>query len=545
MTAINSNLLSGDAIPGVGTGNDSVIKPGVLAKAQGVKAQTLSFSAALEQHTSKRLADAANPRRELNSPRRELSPKSNNRSEQSEGAKRRHECQQKQDNLNPASPAEKALTAEKNDIAHDRDEDEDDVQASSKSNESDRLNQRADAAATSQEQRDADDDAHQESADLVEAPTVAGQHDQACLEKSSPCDSDELPVAQNVAATGNTLANQTGNSAQPDTQSNSATVSNAEVTVQAAPKPLDSAKPVAQNELGDSAKQQVAATSLAVGESKTAKSVDTSQKLDINPINDAANSKRALTIDSQQQQQSNSNTQHLLRDPQSPSHQLPQRSMADNFLQAMQTALRVQNANGNSAPLSGGDSATPVLESVNSNAASASSETAATAISPLKTETSTAAANPLQKLFAPINERVGQGQWQQEMSQRINMMLNHQIQNAQIQLHPKHLGAMEISVSMGHDQQVNVSFQVQHAHVKDALDAALPKLRDMLQSQGFSLNHSDISQRQHSNDGQESHHARSAYSARSFGGETEISDTNSVQHLSIQPTPSGGLDLFV
>lgn len=536
MTAINSNILSGDAMPSVGSGNGNAIKPGAFAKVQGVKAPTLSFSAALEQHTNKHQSLAAKPRRE-----QKIS------SEQNRSDERIRSSKQMRDHPNTSSQAENALKADKSDVAQDRDED--DAQASNKSVESDRFSTHANAAATQQEQRDADGDAQQASADW-EATGTASQHEAAGSEKSTPCDSDELAISQqNETASGNIVSNQGGSTVQRDTQSTSNALSNVDVSAQARQNPLDSAKPVAQNELVDSAKQQVAATSQAVGESKAAKSADTLQKLDVNPINDAANSRRALNIDSQQQQQSNSNTHHLARDAQLPTQHLPQRSMADNFLHAMQAALRAQNANGNSAPQSGSDNAAAVLELGKSSVTSSSSaisENTATTISPLKMESgATGLANPLQKLFAPINERVGQGQWQQEMSQRINMMLNHQIQNAQIQLHPKHLGAMEISVSMGHDQQVNVSFQVQHAHVKDALDAALPKLRDMLQSQGFSLNHSDISQRQHSNDGQESHQARSSYSLASFDGEIENSDTNSVQHLSIQHAPSGGLDLFV
>jgi len=225
-----------------------------------------------------------------------------------------------------------------------------------------------------------------------------------------------------------------------------------------------------------------------------------------------------------------------------------QRQLAENYYHAMVAASRTQNL-ASASRVQDGSSTYHVGAkelagtSVNLTSATISDPAGASAIPPIKTDSLSDAGLASVKLNAPMHERLDQAQWQQDLSQRIHIMLNHQIREARIQLHPKHLGAMEISVSLGHEQQVSVSFHVQHAHVKDALDAALPKLREMLQSQGFSLDHSDVSQQQDSSDqgGQTLPSPRSYYSP-SF--EQQQQDAQVLHAISISAEASSGLDVF-
>ena len=57
---------------------------------------------------------------------------------------------------------------------------------------------------------------------------------------------------------------------------------------------------------------------------------------------------------------------------------------------------------------------------------------------------------------------------------------------------PAHLGHMEIKLSMNDDKESN-HFISLHAPVRDAIDSALPRLREMLEQQGLSLADVDVS----------------------------------------------------
>ncbi|WP_455203257.1 flagellar hook-length control protein FliK [Kaarinaea lacus] len=99
-------------------------------------------------------------------------------------------------------------------------------------------------------------------------------------------------------------------------------------------------------------------------------------------------------------------------------------------------------------------------------------------------------ANPAFQLSAALNSTA----WSNEMGQRMLWFVQQDIQQAQLQINPKHLGPLDIKISVGQDQQVNVSFLTQTGSVKEALDAALPRLREMFEQQGLNLGNVDISQ---------------------------------------------------
>lgn len=89
---------------------------------------------------------------------------------------------------------------------------------------------------------------------------------------------------------------------------------------------------------------------------------------------------------------------------------------------------------------------------------------------------------------------VGQGSWSQDMGQRVTWLANQEIREAQIQLNPRHLGPVEVRIAFGQEQQLNVSFVAHHPQAREALDAMLPRLREMFDSQGLNLANVNVSQ---------------------------------------------------
>jgi flagellar hook-length control protein FliK len=58
--------------------------------------------------------------------------------------------------------------------------------------------------------------------------------------------------------------------------------------------------------------------------------------------------------------------------------------------------------------------------------------------------------------------------------------------SASLKLSPEHLGPLEIQISV-QDDRATVWFGAAHAETRTALEQALPRLRELLQSQGLSL----------------------------------------------------------
>jgi flagellar hook-length control protein FliK len=83
--------------------------------------------------------------------------------------------------------------------------------------------------------------------------------------------------------------------------------------------------------------------------------------------------------------------------------------------------------------------------------------------------------------------------WGEALGQRVHWLIGQQSQHAQLQLNPPQLGPMEVRISVNQDQ-ASVMFASHHAMVRDALDAAIPRLREYLAEQGLSLVDVDISQ---------------------------------------------------
>ncbi|WP_455235226.1 flagellar hook-length control protein FliK [Thiogranum longum] len=91
-----------------------------------------------------------------------------------------------------------------------------------------------------------------------------------------------------------------------------------------------------------------------------------------------------------------------------------------------------------------------------------------------------------------VDTPLQQAEWAQAFGERIRWMVSNKLQGAQIRLNPAHLGPMEVRIQMQNDQ-ATIQFSSAHAVVRDALEAALPRLRDMLDASGVELVDVDVS----------------------------------------------------
>jgi flagellar hook-length control protein FliK len=88
-----------------------------------------------------------------------------------------------------------------------------------------------------------------------------------------------------------------------------------------------------------------------------------------------------------------------------------------------------------------------------------------------------------------LDKPLSQAAWPEGLGERILWMTDKNIRTAEIKLNPQHLGPLEIRIQMEQDR-ATIHFTTHHASVREAIEAAVPKLREMLGSQEISL--SDI-----------------------------------------------------
>lgn len=82
-------------------------------------------------------------------------------------------------------------------------------------------------------------------------------------------------------------------------------------------------------------------------------------------------------------------------------------------------------------------------------------------------------------------------EWFQGLNHRIQWMLSQNIQKADIRVDPPELGSVHIRIQQSGDQ-TSVVFTSQHAVVREALENTLPRLRELMEQQGFNLVQADV-----------------------------------------------------
>lgn len=92
-----------------------------------------------------------------------------------------------------------------------------------------------------------------------------------------------------------------------------------------------------------------------------------------------------------------------------------------------------------------------------------------------------------------ITTEFGQPNWSDEFGQKITWLATQRIQTAELKLHPAHLGPIEISLQLSGDKQLTAQFISHHAVVRETIEANLPKLREIMATNGITLSDASVS----------------------------------------------------
>ena len=142
-----------------------------------------------------------------------------------------------------------------------------------------------------------------------------------------------------------------------------------------------------------------------------------------------------------------------------------------------------------------------------------------------------------------LGPRLGDAGWDNALGQKVLWMVSQQQQVAELTLNPPDLGPLQVVLSISNDE-ASATFVSQHADVRQALEAALPRLKEMMAESGITLNSATVSQegaRQQSGFDQQNH------SGGQRGGRAHIAGPEvsaGVARIPLEPGRSRLVDTF-
>lgn len=154
---------------------------------------------------------------------------------------------------------------------------------------------------------------------------------------------------------------------------------------------------------------------------------------------------------------------------------------------------------------------------------------------PVVAQTSLAVATP-----------VRDADWSTDLGQKVVWLASSDTQSAQLTLNPEHLGPIDVAVDIDTASgSASVSFASANAEVRDALESAMPRLREMFASAGIELGQTNVgaeSFRQSSSNGD----GQRAASRSTVDNDILAGDTASTVHSSVVAAQRGNglVDLF-
>ena len=105
-----------------------------------------------------------------------------------------------------------------------------------------------------------------------------------------------------------------------------------------------------------------------------------------------------------------------------------------------------------------------------------------------------AAAPSVSGTSVAVPEPLGTSAWTNSFSQKVMVAVGRNDQLAEIRVNPPHLGPIEVTLTLsGDDNRVaSVHFAAHHASVREAIENAFPRLREMLGEAGISLGNATV-----------------------------------------------------
>lgn len=116
-----------------------------------------------------------------------------------------------------------------------------------------------------------------------------------------------------------------------------------------------------------------------------------------------------------------------------------------------------------------------------------------------------------------IDGKPGTPQFKEGLNEKVLFMVKNDLNGASIKLNPPELGPLEINIKINHNRQAELMITTQHTLVKESVEHAMPRLRELLSDSGIQLNNVNV------NDNSTKQHA----GGQAFADNQEASDKGS------------------
>jgi flagellar hook-length control protein FliK len=132
-----------------------------------------------------------------------------------------------------------------------------------------------------------------------------------------------------------------------------------------------------------------------------------------------------------------------------------------------------------------------------------------------------------------IDAPVGQRDWGNQLSQKVTWLSTQQGHTAELQLNPPDLGPLHVTLKVSQGEATAL-FVSPHAQVRDAVQQALPQLREMMANSGIALGNATVSDQP----------PRNPQDSPAFwpypGGKAGNGDTEGARNMAPEPAGTSG-----
>lgn len=150
--------------------------------------------------------------------------------------------------------------------------------------------------------------------------------------------------------------------------------------------------------------------------------------------------------------------------------------------------------------------------------------------------------NQLPAGLQAITQGVRTPQWSQALGHRVTYMANNKIQEAKISLNPEKLGPIQVKLSIDKDQHVHVSMAAQHGTTREAIENAMPRLREMLEAAGISFGSLDVKDERAFSENQNENHQKQQGTAGT--GAAELNSDVEEEHVMVHSSSNNLVDYY-
>lgn len=144
-------------------------------------------------------------------------------------------------------------------------------------------------------------------------------------------------------------------------------------------------------------------------------------------------------------------------------------------------------------------------------------------------------------LSLPVQPNMQNPAWGHVMSSRVVWMAREGVQQAELRMNPANMGPVEVKLHL-HNDQASVTFHAQNAATRDALEQALPRLRESFAENGLQLADAQVGeqQQQQQDSAEQASHLQISSQARPQDDDIDKETDKSVSSVEVET----GLSLY-